>query len=372
MKKEIKLPTIYKTTKTGAIQQWTVWSYDGKVYTEFGKEGGKLTLSDPTFCEGKNTGRANETNADDQAKLEASSMWAKKMKSGYAERDATGAIINVERGGWWPMLASKYAECKDSIVFPCLSQPKLDGHRCSCQVKDGKCTLWSKKREPILSMPHIVAAIEALNFTNINLDGELYRHGYTIEDLSHYIRSATPVIGHEIVQIHLYDININQSMGMRSAALSCIKAKLKPDSPIVIVNTVKIKSEADIDVFFNKCIADKYEGCMLRNEDSVYLSVPPPGRSRDLVKVKKMDDGEFKILDINPGNGKFIDCAIFTCELPNKGTVDVSMSGPLADRKKYLDNPKSYIGKDLTVQYQGFTKLGSLKFPVGLRIREDI
>jgi len=36
------------------------------------------------------------------------------------------------------------------------------------------------------------------------------------------------------------------------------------------------------------------------------------------------------------------------------------------------ENPNDYIGKMLTVQYQGMTKNSIPRFPVGVRIREDV
>jgi hypothetical protein len=85
-----------------------------------------------------------------------------------------------------------------------------------------------------------------------------------------------------------------------------------------------------------------------------------------------MDDAEFEIIDIKPGNGKFKDCAIFTVLMTNGKPCDVSMKGDLASRKKYLTDKRAYLGRKLTVQYQGVTKYGKLRFPVGLRLRDDI
>lgn len=45
------------------------------------------------------------------------------------------------------------------------------------------------------------------------------------------------------------------------------------------------------------------------------------------------------------------------------------MKGKTEDLKVFFENQQDYIGKKLTVQYQGLTPDGIPRFPVGLRIR---
>jgi ATP-dependent DNA ligase len=367
-----KFPTLFKVTKTGAIQQWTIWADGNKVYTEFGKQGGKLTVSAPTvIAEGKNIGKTNETTPEQQALAEAEAEWTKKSKNGYATSVEKAGVD--EAGGYWPMLAKKFSEDADKIVFPCYGQKKYDGHRCGCVVKGGKVTLWSRKREPVKSVPHIIKALEDLKLKlDINLDGELFVGGVAFEDLAHLIRSSTPRDGHEVLEYHVYDIAAEgMTMTQRLGLLNALKADLPEGSPIKVAETVWIENEAAAMAYFRKCRDEGYEGCMLRNADGLYLS-HPTGRSNDLQKIKEMDDAEFVIIDINPGNGKFKDCAVFTVLMENGKPCDVSMKGDLASRKKYLTDKKAYIGKKLTVQYQGVTKYGKLRFPIALRLFEPL
>lgn len=78
------LPRLYKKTKTGAVQLWDVYSNNCIVVVVFGLIGGKMQ-SKSTFCEGKNTGRANSTTAPQQAEKEAQAKWEKQIKAGYVE-----------------------------------------------------------------------------------------------------------------------------------------------------------------------------------------------------------------------------------------------------------------------------------------------
>jgi DNA ligase-1 len=109
-----------------------------------------------------------------------------------------------------------------------------------------------------------------------------------------------------------------------------------------------------------------YEGTMVRNADSLYENK----RSYNLQKIKEFDDGEFTIVGMNPGRGRMADCAIFTCANAAGDTFDCKMEGSLDVLKEILKNPKSVIGKMLTVRYQGFTNGKMPRFPIGVCVRD--
>jgi hypothetical protein len=184
----VKLPTLYKKTSTGAIQEWSIsatfWpGYEkwGVVRTQHGQVGGKMQVSEDIIKVGKNIGKSNETNPDQQAALEATAKWEKQLKKGYvksiAEAEA-GKVDRVIEGGVAPMLAHRFDEHGDKIKFPAYVQPKFDGHRCIAVIENGKATLWTRTRKPITGLPHIIRDLEVLGreTPNFILDGELYVH----------------------------------------------------------------------------------------------------------------------------------------------------------------------------------------------------
>ena len=81
-----------------------------------------------------------------------------------------------------------------------------------------------------------------------------------------------------------------------------------------------------------------------------------------------MDD-EFQIVGFKDGEGRFEGCVIWNCKLPNGGTVDVTPKGSLEQKKKWYKEAEEYIGKLLTIKFQGYTKDGNLEFPVGIGFR---
>lgn len=372
-------PKLYKKTSTGAIQEWQVYVDDTNgsptIVTKYGQLGGKIQTSTEVITEGKNIGRSNETSPMEQAYLQAKSDWEKQLKKGYVdnEEDAEdGKLDAIIEGGIAPMLAHKFSEQGHKIKYPALVQPKLDGHRCIAQYRDGKVSLWSRTRKPITSMPHIIEALEAIGCEQ-SLDGELYNHDYhnNFEDLSSFIRQEEPQEGCEKVQYHIYDVPEN--MGMNKNRNEYLQNYLKPLADkypqIHIVETIVVNDEDELMDAFDHFIAEGYEGCIVRNMSGLYVNK----RSYDLQKVKEFDDSEFKIVGVKVGTkGSMAGKAIFTCRLPNGETFDCKMKGNMDELKKYADDPSLVINKILTVQYQGYTKYGMPRFPVGLRFREDI
>ncbi len=115
----MKLETIYKKTKTGAIQEWTIEVSDNKYRTHSGQVGGQITTNAWTIVYGKNEGKANGTTDNEQALKEAIAKRTKKLESGYFEN-----IKHINKTQYFePMLASKWEDSKDKITYPIFSQP---------------------------------------------------------------------------------------------------------------------------------------------------------------------------------------------------------------------------------------------------------
>jgi len=368
------LLTLFKKTSTGKDQEWTVSVEGNVIVTRHGQVGGKIQETRDVVKEGKNLGKANATTPSQQALSEAQSDWEKKLKKGYCKtlEDArAGKVDALITGGYWPMLAHRYDQRGDDIVFPAYLQPKLDGHRCTGDMVDGVATLWSRKRMPILSMPHIVKSLTELGIKGrVRPDGELYAHAYhnNFDELTHFIRQSTPIPGHEVMQYHLYDVYMEGAP--YEERLAWLRAHVPTDHPYLkLVKTIPIEDEDEMTVAFEEHNADGYEGAIIRNAKGVYLSAPPDARSVDLQKLKKFIDDEFTIIGIKEGRGKLAGHAIFVCRYEKTGIeCRAKMKGPQAELKKYFDNASEYIGREITVKFQGWGSKGGPRFPVAWRI----
>ena len=374
----MKFPKLFKKTSTGAIEFWEVEASSvlldipcGTIRTYWGQVGGKTQEAEDIIRVGKNLGKANETTSFQQAELEAQAQWEKKLKKGYVkslEDAVAGKVDSVIEGGISPMLAHRYDEQGHKIVFPAYAQPKLDGHRCIAVVKDGACTLWSRTRKPIKSVPHIVKAVEDMansyGLNDIIFDGELYNHDYRdrFEQLTSFIRQETPKAGYEVVQYHIYDLAMN-SVEFANRTL-ILKEFVHIDYCLRIVETVSIIDEDDLMLAFERFLALGYEGAIVRNVAGKYVNK----RSYDLLKIKTFLDSEFKCIGVEEGRGKLAGHAIFVCQMDNGTEFRAKMKGTTESLKQYWEHPELAIGKMLTVKFQGYTnKNGVPRFPVALR-----
>jgi DNA ligase-1 len=380
----LNLPTLYKQTSTGKIQEWTIGIQNlsqvpaaALIVTEYGLKDGKKQKAIEKITQGKNLGKANETTPFEQADLEAKSQWEQKLKKGYVQtlEDAqAGKKDAIIQGGIAPMLAHSYDKQGHKIKYPAFVQPKLDGHRCIAVIQDGKCELWSRTQKKITGVPHIARQLEQM-FPNetIILDGELYNHDYRekFEELTSFIRSATPKPGHEVVQYWIYDVATDGTFADRTKRLrdefNYMAAEAKANQ-IIIIQTDEVANEEEMIEIFGVYMSYGFEGLMTRNKAGRYKN----GRSYDLQKVKTFQDAEYPVVAVEEGKGKMAGKAMFVCDAGNGKTFRVKMVGALDDLKTYFDNPEPWIGKQLTVKFQKYSAEGMPIFPVGMRFREDV
>lgn len=362
-------PILYKKTSKGAIQQWKIDVKDNKITTTYGQVGGKMQVTVDVINFGKNIGKRNETTPEEQAISEADSKWQKKKDQGFTETIISAENEEHNLDGIDPMLAHKFSEHGEKIKFPCISQRKYDGIRLLGIVKDGKCTLWSRKRKPITSLPHIVEELERI-FANsdVIIDGEAYSHKFhnNFEHIVHIVKQQKKVDpNHKDVEYHVYDVVSQEGYQDRYNFL----LKINEYSPLFIkvVESYIVNNEEEMMSRFNQFRADGYEGLMLRNLNTPYEHK----RSYSLQKVKEFDTEEFIIVDVKEGRGKLAGHAIFICETKDKNTFDVKLKGDTDKLKEYFEHPELVIGKPLTVQFQGYTNKENVpRFPVGITLRD--
>lgn len=368
-----KFPILYKKTSTGKIQTWEVWVEGSTMHSQSGQLEGKKVKSEDTIKEGKNIGKKNETTPEEQALLEAESRWKQKKKKGYVESldDAgEGKVSDLVEGGYLPTLAKSYDKDSKHIVFPCAAQPKLDGIRATYTGKD---KLWTRTRKEILGVPHIGKFLSK-NCMFKMLDGELYNHYYKddFETITHIVKQTKKLAeDYDLVEYHVYDIPSDKPFHERMEDMKTLKKIAdKIVSPIKVVETVICKNEEELMAFKDKCLEEGYEGAMVRNLDAPYEYK----RSKHLQKLKVFEDAEFEIVGVTEGRGKLSGHAgSFICRTEEGEEFQAKLKGKLSDLRQYYTDFDSYKGRLLTVQFQGRTNKNNVpRFPVGLRIREDM
>ncbi len=367
------ITSLYKKSKLGKIQIWSIQVDSGKFCTHEGFVGGQITQSEWTVCKGKNIGRSNETTPKQQAEKEVEAKIVKKKEQGYTEEQSQ---VNEAAKKISPMLAHKWGDYKDKLKDEyLLCQPKLDGIRCIA-TKEG---LFTRSGKLITSVPHIqkqVRTILDLLPEGTKIDGELYNHNLK-DDFNEIISIVRKTKLTEddlqkseaIIEYHIYDIDIPNATFIERYNLLKETFTGKPLSHIKLVGTVHIGvlKEDALDSLYAKYLSQGYEGQMVRLGNSQYEN----SRSKNLLKRKEFIDEEFEILDIIEGEGgrsKMMGRVRF--KLKGKKTFDSNARGTFEYFKELLVNKEKYIGRIATVRYQNRTPDGVPRFPVMISVRD--
>ncbi len=358
-------PVLYKTGNRG-LEEWSCWVEEkhnrSEIYVQWGLSGGAVQNKCTVITKGKNIGKINATTHSEQAVAEAKSKVEKQLDKGYF-KDKSQAQRGIR---CLPMLAKVYDDHKDKVKFPCYIQPKLDGMRALSVGSD----LYSRKGKPIDTVSHIQFEIVKLfgYKTQLVLDGELYVHGNNFQELISAAKRKTANANSEELEYHIYDSFLmdevyrdERSFSERTKILQGIQG-----NKVKIVKTYTCNSEQDIYDFHAQFLKAGYEGSIVRLNDYPY---EVDRRSFSLLKLKNFQDAEFQIIGFKEDKNNH---AVFNCITQDGKEFDVKPQGTDEQRKQYLVDAPNLIGKDMTVKYFGFTDDGKPRFPVGLRMYDEI
>jgi DNA ligase-1 len=360
----MKLKTIYKKTKTGATQEWTIEVEGNKYRSHSGQVGGQITTNEWTVVYGKNVGKANGTTDEEQALKEAEAKRTKKLESGYFED-----VNNINEQQYFePMLAAKWEDYKDKIQYPIFSQPKLDGIRCIV-TKDG---MFSRNGKPIISAPHIYESLKQFfeNNPNLILDGELYADKFAndFNAIVSLVKKTKPTADDlkqsaKNIEYHIYDIpSVNETFDGRLEALNelyqyfpkCVK----------LVETHIADNVDEVMELYGEYVDKGFEGQMLRLNGKYENK-----RSKSLLKHKSFVDEEYTILDIVEGEGNRTGTAGYMVfETAEGKRFKSNVKGTWDETAEMLKSKKQLIGKQATIKYFNLTPDGIPRFPFVINI----
>lgn len=373
---------LYKKSKLGKIQQWSIETLADSYRTSEGFIDGIQTYTAWTACTAKNIGRSNATTPEEQAIKEAEAIVKKQYERGWVD-DVAKAHTTILKIA--PMLAYSFKDHKDyALSYDVIaSQPKYDGIRC---MATNDC-LYTRSGKVITAVPHIedealelVEVLENITGKEVKLDGELYNH-----ELHDDFNTIISIVrrqnlskndlnkAKQIMQYHIYDVEIegmvfSERFKLLREVFEQNEFRFMKCAPTdYVLNMKGLNVMEDIDSLYAQYRQLGYEGQMIRIADSYYENY----RSKSLLKRKDFIDEEFTIVDIEEGKGNRSGMAgaiVFDTFKANiKGSVDYY--------KDLLYNKDMYIGCKATVRYQALTPKndngsgGVPRFPVVVSIR---
>lgn len=358
------MPTLYKLTSAGKVQVWKIGVEDNGSYftivTTHGQLDGKNQVDRKEIREGKNLGKSNETTPYEQAVSDIQSLWKKKKDKGYVTdiKELDKPVTDFK-----PMLAHKWTDHSKKAIFPGYVQPKLDGLRCLVYKYLGQVVFESRGGKFFTTLDHITPAFNSMP-DNIAFDGELYNHDIPFQTITSLVKKLQDDT-HKL-NYCAYDLIMPGGFEDRYNHL----VKILPKHPnIKLVEAKSIKKADGLQVAHDEYAQQGYEGVMFRNAGGLYKS---GYRSYDLLKFKMFEDDEFEIVGVEEGEGRAKGQGIFVCKTKNGNEFTCRIEGEDSYREEIWIDRTKYLGKMLTVRFQGWTdsEPASLRFPVGVSVRD--
>lgn len=349
-----ELPDLYNKDSKNNTRIWSikVIQVDDKCFieTRFGTQGMKITVNTKEIKSGKNKGKKNETSVLEQAIFDAKSLWKNKKDKGYSENIDNEKEIS-------PMLALDYNKRYKDIIFPCLTQPKLDGCRCIYKNKQ----LLSRNNKVFSNPVHI---LEELKNLNIVLDGELYSSSKGFQQTVSSIKNDKKICSLDL-EYWVFDIINDKPFYERYKELQEI-IKKGNYKYIKLVDTIVCEEKDNIKYNHSKYIEQGYEGTIIRNSKGKYKT---NNRSKDLQKYKDFLDEEFLITGFSEGIGNDKGCIIFVCETKEGKRFTCRPKGTREKRQEMFIEGEKFLNSSITVRFQEYTNEKIPRFPVGITIR---
>ncbi len=339
-----------------------------ELYSENGVVGGKITRNAPTyFTDIALAGRANQRNQFQQALI--------KGRADHIKRSELGGNKKTNDKMYFPMLAKTWKDAAKHIIYPVLVQPKLDGVRCICYLTsaDGDVVFYSRTKKIFPRMEYLAEIMRPLLISlydgdqSIYLDGELYKHGDNLQDISGRSRRENKETKTKN-EYHLYDCfypnEMHTPFSDRYLQLEELFTAVnrKASKYLKLVQTTEAKNKNEVNKLYDKYIRSGYEGIILRNKNGVYKanakSKSSAQRSNDLIKMKPKFTDEYKIVGYTSGKrGKDANAIIWICETKNGNQFNVTPKDITYEERESLfsaaeKNFRQFQGKMLTVEYE--------------------
>jgi len=258
---------------------------------------------------------------------------------------------------------------------------KLDGVRCLAVVdNEGSCTLYSRMGKELTTLNKVKEAIEATNIVNTVFDGEIClvdeNGDEDFQGVMKQLRRKDHQIENPVFMvfdmIHKPDFDKQKGDLVLSERLRTLRGWFNGrniiDSTLRYCQQYEITDDEHFETWSKISSDNKWEGFMIR-KDVGYEGK----RSKNLQKVKKFYDAEYKVVDFDVDNHEVVrDGKSETLKMlsqvwiEHKGhRVKVGSGWTQEQRLQYMDG--SIVGKIITVQYFEEThndKGGiSLRFP---------
>lgn len=345
-------------------------------------------------------GKASRT-LKEQLNLEYKSNMKKYLDKGYKLLDkpinqyseeelhqVVGVVVTDSSGFAKHMLAKQADKVKDSSIEKVdtwVVSRKIDGVRCSFYWKDGEVKSASRgggDYDPSTYQIREHPLFRSILSTHPDwiLDGELYKHGKSLQQISGAARMEKTAGGCDWLEYYIYDVMIPDApfedrLQCLNDITELLNLSFNPEReweedelrvqivPHVLV-TGKNKKEQIMELH-NQYVAEGWEGCVARDASKPYKY---GGRGMEMVKFKMYQDAEFEITGISEGLRPEDMC--FTLVTDDGIEFKAKPMGSRELKEQYRANLPNLVGKLATVKYFYLSDDGTPLQPVLKAIRD--
>jgi len=297
-------------------------------------------------------------------------------------------------------LAQKYEAVSKNVDFKnqeWFASRKLDGVRCITIVDvNGNVKCYSRAGKEFITLDKIRTDISAMGLRGVVFDGEVCLvnndGNEDFQGIMKEIKRKNHTIAKPVYKLFDYipldDFNNCKGNVALATRLMVLRQELVTTrvSKELALNTLDlleqdfIEHEAMFEEMVTHATKEGWEGLMLR-KNSNYCGK----RNKDLLKVKKFHDAEYKVVDLESKSLRVVDTTtnkeneedmLSAVMIEHKGNIVRVGSGfSIEQRREYHASPSKIVGKTITVQYFEESKNQngdySLRFPVIKHVFEN-
>ena len=310
----------------------------------------------------------------------------------YSEQELQeiiGEVVTDSSGFAKHMLAKQADKVKDSSIEKVkvwAVSRKIDGVRCSFYWKDGEVKSASRgggDYDPSTYQLREHPLLRSILSTHPDwvLDGELYKHGKSLQQISGAARMEKTANGCDWLEYYVYDIMVpDATFQDRYELLHQLEelisqAEFNPErewSPedlrIQVIPHIFVTGDNKKDQIMelhNQYVAEGWEGCVARDASKPYKY---GGRGQEMIKFKLYQDAEFEITGLSEGLRSEDMC--FTLKTADGIEFKAKPMGSRELKEQYREDLDKLIGKMATVKYFYLSDEGTPLQPVLKAIRD--
>jgi hypothetical protein len=221
----------------------------------------------------------------------------------------------------------------------------------------------SSEENVIKSVPHIKQAMIDLELP-IETDGELYKHGWNINQIHSAVSRGEKNLhpDYEQIEYHIFDYVSKEPQIDRTSNLIDLKESLS--GPIKLVPSFIVNDYEDLMRHYKMFREMQYEGIIVRSLHHPYMRQEKCYRSPFMLKFKPKKKDIYKITSVieavsKKDNARLHMVGAFECSDPEGNVFEVGAGNLTHKERRELWGIRGILpGCDLLVQYQHLTPRG--------------